>query len=177
MAANSRWKLLAAAAALLVLSGCAATPTPYAPAAGAQDDGYSDSQLTANRYRVGFAGNASTTRETVENYLLFHAAEVTQKAGYRYFLFDTRQTDSKTIYMTDFTGWPGWHGRGFYWHSWPYGPPYGPEETALPVTRYRASAEIVLLTDDEAKREPRALNAAELIEHLRPLVQAPAKAP
>ena len=159
-------------AALLGLAGCM-SPAPYAPKTGESATGYTDQQLTDNRYRVTFTGNSVTDRETVEDYLLLRAAEVTLNAGYDYFVFDTRSTKAKTTYMSSFTGWPGWGGYGWYWHSWAWGPygPYGPAygaETSRPITRYKAYAEIVVLTGDQAKKEPRAINAHEIIDHLRP---------
>jgi hypothetical protein len=102
----------------------------------------------------------------VEDYLLLRSAEVTFKAGYHYFLFDTRDTKTKTTYHSDFNGWPGWLGYGWYWHSWPYGPEQ--QVDSFPVTRYEAYAEIVLLTDDQAKNEPRAVNAQEVLDHIGP---------
>ena len=150
---------------VFVLAGCQ-TATPYHPSTQPGAVGYSDEQLTANRYRVTFTGNSITRRYKVEDYLLLHAAEVTLKAGSRYFLFDTRDTETKTTYHSDFAGWPGWAGRGRYWHSWPYGPGTGLDN--YPVTRYEAYAEIVLLTDDQVKSEPRALNAQEVLDHIGP---------
>ena len=129
--------------------------------------GYSDEQLAGNRYRVTFTGNSSTRRDTVENYLLLRSAEVTLKAGYRSFLFDTRDTKTKTTYQSYFAGWPGWPGYGWYWHSWPYGPERSFDRS--PITRYEAYAEIVLLTGDQAKSEPRAITAQEVLDHLGPL--------
>ena len=55
-----------------------------------------------------FRGNSATRRETVENFLLLRSAEVTRDAGYAWFAFDTRDTEAKTTYHTDFAGWPGW---------------------------------------------------------------------
>ena len=48
--------------------------------------------------------------------------------------------------------------------------PYGPEPSfdSFPTTRYEAYAEIVLLTDDQAKSEPRAINAQEVLDHIGP---------
>jgi hypothetical protein len=155
-----------AAAALFVVAGCQ-TATPYHPSTEPGATGYSDEQLAGNRYRVTFAGNSATRRETVEDYLLLRSAEVTLKAGSHYFLFDTRDTKTKTTYHSDFAGWPGWPGRGWYWHSWAYGPPDAGME-AYPVTRYEAYAEIVLLSDDQAKSEPRAVNAQEVLDHIGP---------
>jgi hypothetical protein len=157
-----------AAGAVLVLAGCQ-TATTYHPSTEPGAAGYSDEQLAGNRYRVTFTGNSATRRETVENYLLLRSAEVTLKAGYRHFLFDTRDTKTKTTYHSDFAGWPGWPGYGWYWHSWPY-EPMG-SSTSFPVTRYEAYAEIVLLTDDQAKSEPRAVNAQEVLDHIGPLAK------
>jgi hypothetical protein len=153
------------AASVLVLAGCQ-TATPYHPSDRPGAAGYSDEQLAGNRYRVTFTGNSATRRDMVENFLLLRSAEVTLKAGYRFFLFDTRDTKSETTYHSDFAGWPGWPGRGWYWHSWPYGP-LGRFDS-FPTTSYEAYAEIVLLTDDQAKSEPRAANAQEVIDHIGP---------
>ena len=154
------------AAALIVLAGCQ-TATPYRPSTEPGTAGYSDEQLSGNRYRVTFVGNSVTRREAVEDYLLLRSAEVTLKAGSHYFLFDTRDTKTKTTYQSDFMGWPGWPGGGWYWHSWDYGPP-DQNVISYPVTRYEAYAEIVLLTDDQAKNEPRAGNAQEVFDHIGP---------
>ena len=167
-------KLLYFVLLLPVLAGCA-TPTPYAPAEQLGGRGYSDERLAENRYRITFAGNSVTKRETVENYLLLRAAEVTRRAGYSWFEFDERNTESKTTYYTTFTGYPGWgprwHRFGWYWHTWAYDPwdPYwARNEVVLPSTRYEAFAEIILLRPDAARNDPRALNASDVIERLGP---------
>ncbi len=154
-----------AAASVLILAGCQ-TATTYHPSDRPGAAGYSDVQLSGNRYRVTFTGNSATPRDRVEDYLLLRSAEVTLKAGYRFFLFDTRDTKSETIYHSDFAGWPGWPGYGWYWHSWPYGPQSRFDR--FPTTSYEAYAEIVLLTDDQAKSEPRAVNAQEVLDHIGP---------
>jgi len=149
------------ATAIVLLAACATGPV-YLERKAAGGPGYSDEQLAANRYRVTFAGNAQTPRETVEDYLLLHAAEVTLKAGYRYFTFDARDTKSNTTYHSEFAGWPG---RGWYWHSWAFGPE--PIDTYT-TTRYDAYAEIILLTDEQAKNDPHALGAQDVLAHLGP---------
>ncbi len=166
-------RLSVVAAAFVLLAGCE-TAAPYHPRAGTSGTGYSDEQLAGNRYRVTFTGNLATRRETVESYLLLRSAEVALKAGYRHFLFDTRDTKAKTIYHSDFVGWPGWPGYGWYWHSWPY-EPMGGRADSFPETRYEAYAEIVLLTDDQAKSEARAINAQEVLDHIGPLAYPAAK--
>lgn len=162
-------RFLLVTTAALTLAACQ-TPATYAPRQGRGDTGYSDTQLASNRYRVTFTGNAATPRETVENYLLLRAAEVTLKAGYRYFDFAARDTKERTTYHSDFAGWPGMRSHGWYWHSWPYGPGWGAEHevTTRPVTSYQAYAEIILLTDDQAKNQASALEAKDVIAHLEP---------
>jgi len=57
------------------------------------DFGYSEQKLESNRYRVWFAGNSKTPRETVENYVLYRAAEITLDNGYDYFVMSERSTE------------------------------------------------------------------------------------
>lgn len=157
-------RLAAATAAVLLLGGCETAAT-YHPREPGSATGYTDEQLAANRWRVTFTGNSATPRDAVENYLLLHAAEVTLKSGHRAFMFDTRDTEALTIYQSDFVA-----GRGWYWHSWPYG---AGTQASQPITRYEAYAEIVLLTDDQAKVEPRAIAAQDVIDHLGPAAKSP----
>lgn len=162
-----------AAGAVLLLAGCQA-PATYQPRTANSATGYTDEQLAQNRWRVTFTGNSSTRRETVENYLLLRAAEVTLKSGYRWFLFDTRDTEAQTTYQSDFAGWPGWRGHGWYWHSWPGGwGAGGGMETSRPITSYEAYAEIVLLSDEQARREARAIHADEVLDHIGPMARSP----
>lgn len=73
----------------LGLAACA-TATPYQPEARGR--GYSEQKLEDNRYRVRFTGNSATPRDTVENYLLYRAAELTLFNGYDYFVIANRGT-------------------------------------------------------------------------------------
>lgn len=91
-----RMSLLVAlpATAFVLLSACA-TPTPYQPidARGEARGGYFEQRLEDNRFRVTFRGNEFTSRQTVENYLLFRAAELTLQAGYDGFTMVNRAVD------------------------------------------------------------------------------------
>lgn len=68
---------------LALLSACA-TATPYQPAD--KGYGYSEQKLESNRYRVSFVGSSKTSRETVQNYLIYRAAELTLANDYDYFV-------------------------------------------------------------------------------------------
>jgi hypothetical protein len=164
-------RILAALAGftLLGLAACQ-SPSVYAPQTSPGSEGYADRQLASNRFRVSFHGNSATSREMVEDYLLRRAAEVTLQAGYSAFLFDHRDTKTHTRYYTDFMGWPGWGGYGgWYWHNWDF------DATAetRPITSYIAYAEITTLKDADARHEPRALGAQDVLSHLGPLPPPP----
>jgi hypothetical protein len=79
-----------AAAALWLLAACAGGPTPYQQAQGGF--GYSEQQIEENRYRISFAGNSATSRQTVEDYLLYRAAELTVQTGHDWFEVVDRDT-------------------------------------------------------------------------------------
>lgn len=173
MAFGRLWGQAAAAAlGVAMLAGCASEPPYFGPLGPDHSTGYTDQQIDQNRYRVTYTGNSQTPRTTVENFLLLHAAQVAQQAGYPYFEFDTRDTKTKTSYFSTFDGWPGWGGYGWYGWYGPMGPMEGDSET-VPIRSYEAYAEIVLLTGDQAKTQPRALNAQSVVAHLGPLVAPP----
>lgn len=166
------FRLSMAAAALALLAGCAEEPPYFGPLGEGHSTGYTDLQIDQTHYRVTYDGNSHTPRITVENFLLLRAAQVTAQAGYPYFMFDTRDTKAKTTYFSTFTGWPGWGGYGrFGWYGW--GPGFDAAAESRPITRYQAYAEIVLLTDAQARGNPSALNAQSVIAHLGPLVAPP----
>ena len=79
-------KSVALAAALVLTAGLAAcaTPTPYQPNVPGQGSygGYSEFRVEPDRFRVNFQGNTLTSRETVEGYLLFRAAELYRGTGF-----------------------------------------------------------------------------------------------
>ncbi len=173
---NPSWRLLARTLPLTLaaglLAGCMA-PSPYAPRLEGQRTGYTDRALTQTRYRVTFTGNTVTPRETVESFLLLRAAEVTRAAGYTNFVFDTRNTRTNTSVQTVPYGppadpfWGGYGRRGFgYWGGWGFA--YEPAVDVVVRTNFEAYAEIVLLTPEQAAKEPRSLNAAEVIARIGP---------
>lgn len=81
-------------AALLGLAACA-TPTPYRPAAERGQEGYTETRLTPNRFRISFIGNTVTPADTVQDYALLRAAELTLQEGHDWFRLVDRSTDKK----------------------------------------------------------------------------------
>ena len=165
----SRLAVLAAAALLLAACG---TPTPYVPAGADSGYGYAAQKIEGNRFRVTFAGNALTSRITVENYLLYRAAEVTLAQNRDWFVVVSRAIDADTTYHTTYDGWsyyppyrrrdPFW-GPGFYPYPWGHG-------TSTADTRYDAHAEIVLHSGRKPADNAQAFDAREVIRNLGPAI-------
>ena len=177
--ASKTYAFAASLSAVLLTAGLAGCvqPAPYGPRVEGNSVGYSDERLAQNRYRVTYAGNSATPRATVEDYLLYRAAQVTLDSGFAAFEFDTRDTKAKTTYFSTFNGFPGPYGPyrpfGWYWHTWGF----DEDVQSRPITRYEAYAEIVMLTADQAKSEPRSLDAHDVLTRLRPRVLPPPPPP
>ncbi|MEM9169458.1 MAG: hypothetical protein AAGC56_07360 [Pseudomonadota bacterium] len=171
-------KLLLAGAAALTLAACA-TSTPYAPAERSGGYGFSDQQIEENRFRITFRGNSSTERETVENFLLYRAAELTVSNGYDYFLVTEGDVERRTTVTGSTLGGPAFFGRygfgpygfGFpyYAYGWGWGAPYG-NTVAREITRYSAIAFIVMESGEKPRDNPQAFDARSVLENLRPVV-------
>lgn len=184
--------LVAAVALAAGLASCA-TPTPYQPNVPGQkaSGGYSEMRLEENRFRVNFAGNSLTSRETVEGYLLFRAAELTVQQGFDWFAIADRQTSQSTRtyvepdplyspwYGSGYGWWrPSWryYGGGFGWRSWdPYwgGPFWADRMDVRTVQKYEASAEIVMYKGAKPASDAKAFDARQIIDNLRPRIQYP----
>lgn len=84
---------------VVMLAACSQA-TPYQPASSgsAIHGGYSQQLIALNHYRVRFHGNSLTSRETVEAYLLYRAAELTIEQGGDWFtMLDVGITAGKAI--------------------------------------------------------------------------------
>ncbi|WP_454716120.1 CC0125/CC1285 family lipoprotein [Caulobacter segnis] len=188
--------LVAALATVAGLSACA-TATPYQPNIAGQSasGGFSDLRLEIDRYRVSFAGNTLTSRETVERYLLYRAAELTTQQGYDWFETADRRTDrnARTVVDVDPFMRPGFgYGAGYgAWRpSWRYfGPRYGGWRSWDPywgdpfftnraevrtIQKFEATAEIVLHKGPKPAGDPSAYDAREIMDSLGASIQRPA---
>ncbi len=150
-------RLVLAGGLALAMAGCV-TATPYQPRD--RGYGYSEQKLESNRFRVTFAGNSSTPREIVENYLLFRAAELTVQQGYDYFVMAAKDTDVDTRYQQTVSAYPGF--GYYYWY-----PAFSMGvASAQSETRYAAQADIVMFKGAKNSEDTRAFNASELKANL-----------
>lgn len=178
-------RIAAAAASLAVLAGCT-TATPYKPlGAPGADGGYASQQLDATHYRVSFIGNTLTSRQRVENFLLYRAAELTLQQGYACFTIVHRDTDRDVTLRAQpygpsgfgyYRGWaPYWQLRGPWgWHSydpWLGGPFYPRRYDYRTVQSYRAMADIAV-SRTPCPSTPTTFDAAEVVRNLQPYVLA-----
>jgi hypothetical protein len=186
---------LVAALALAALLTACATATPYQPNVAGQKaaGGFSDRRLESDRYQVNFAGNSVTSRETVERYLLYRAAEVTVQAGYDWFETADRRTDRQARAVIDNYGY-GWGGYGYGYGGYPYGywrpawrgyyggyggwgpwgdPFFGGTSEIRTIEKFQASAEILLHKGPKPSGDPRAYDAREIINNLGPSILRP----
>lgn len=102
-ARNMRHLLVAASA--LTLVACA-TATPYQPASEPGGfDGFSQQMIENDRARITFGGNSLTKRDTVENYLLYRAAEMAVERGFETFTLQDRDVEAnKRVRVTPGAG-------------------------------------------------------------------------
>lgn len=159
-------KILIAASALALVAACS-TATPYAPTSEAGGYGFSEQRIESNRYRVTFRGNSLTSREQVENYLLYRAAELTLQNGYDYFTMVKDDTEKSTSYRN--IGGPdvNYYGYGRPFPYYGYGWGWGPSEFDLRETsRYTAIA-YILMGRGPKPADPASYNASEVQANLR----------
>jgi hypothetical protein len=158
------------------------TATPYQPLAKGTKvyGGFVDQKLDADHVRVTFRGNSVTSRSTVENYLLYRAAELTAQSGFDWFDTVDHHTDTKErTYVDSFGPWgyghfaPYWtvwgpgYGRRHFWGG-PYWDPAFDVET---VQRFDATADIVM--GHGPKPGPKAFDAHEVLANLGPHIKRP----
>tara|TARA_R110002096_G_scaffold304809_12_gene499758 strand:+ start:1161 stop:1688 length:528 start_codon:yes stop_codon:yes gene_type:complete len=171
-------RLVLTLAGALMLAGCA-TPTPY-QAVGDTEWGFEETRIETDRFRVSFSGNSRTDRETVETYFLYRAAELTVEQGYDHFIVAQRATDAESrilrsgpdpfyrsgfgLYYSYFHPRAGWHLGG---------DPFWNESNYREITRYEASAEI-LLGHGAKPGGPNAFDAHDVIANLGPQIRRPA---
>lgn len=177
--------ILAAFLAAVPLAACT-TATPYQPDLPGQrvSGGYSEEQIGDARYRVNFAGNSLTSRDRVEGYLLYRAAELTLRDGFDWFLIIDRLTERDVeTYVEPDPFYRPWYGRGYgFWRPhWRYyrqgwqawhpewgGSFWGDRVDMRTVERFEAHAEIVMRRGPIPAGEERAFDARRVLAELGP---------
>jgi hypothetical protein len=149
----------------LLLGACAAAPTPYQ--AARNGFGYSEQRIEENRYRVSFAGNSATSRPTVEDYLLYRAAELTVQTGHDWFTVVDRNT------VQEFSGYGGSPQVGIGGGGSGFGvglsmPMFGGGGAG----RYTADMDILVQDGAKPQENPDAYDALSVISRLQPKVLA-----
>ena len=184
--ANRRFSAAALLAAAVALAGCV-NPTFYQPAI--DDEGYSDQRVSDDHYRIEFSGNSVTPRETVENYLLYRAAEVTLSTGHDYFVVVNQDVEHNVTYRTYVDIPPGGYFYDpFFYRPYLYGPrlynpafgmyydpyfgAYAPATTEQ-FDKYRAYAMIAVYSGERPTDDPKAYDARDVVKHLGPMVLRP----
>jgi hypothetical protein len=179
---------IAALLAPLALWACT-TPTPYQPLASgtAVSGGYSDQALDDTHFRVSFRGNDMTSREQVETYLLYRAAELTSAKGFDWFeMVDRHTQNTGETYVEPYGPWGYWRptwrfgrGGGWYggWYGDPFWGPWGPDATIDTIDRYNASAEVVVGRGPKPANDPRAFDARQVRQNLAAKIVRPGETP
>jgi hypothetical protein len=156
---------------IALLTGCAAPGrTPYQRLQA--NGGYNEQQIEANRYRVSFIGNAVTTREDVEDALLYRIAELTLAQGCDYFVLSDRDTEASTAYLQTLSSYGSFD--PFFPRVWPRATMS--TGTAMPITQYKAQAYVLLQKGVKPEGDVAAFDAREVQARLGPSVRAPAAA-
>lgn len=182
-----RAALIGALAVFASLGGCTTTPTPYQPyraeGAGGVHGGYSELRLAPNRFLARFHGNEFTSRERVETYLLYRAAELTIANGYDWFVVADRHTehDVETYVRQPLFGayWqPNWryYRSGVGWDVWypGYGSPFWADTIDVTtVEAFEVEAEIILEKGPPPSAGQKAIDARRIMAEIGPTIQLP----
>ena len=178
----------------LLVAGCtAAPPTPYQPyrahSAGGIHGGYSEEQIAPDRYLVRFHGNSLTSRDRVEGYMLYRAAELTMQHGFDWFVVLDHNTEHnvRTIarpdplyrpwYGPSYEAWrPNWdvYVPGHGWNSI-----YGGDLASNPqfdvrhIEAFETTAEIEMHRGAIPADEPHVIDARKVLADLGPTIERP----
>lgn len=176
-------RLAAFAFAILSISACATTGV-YQARNG--ESGYAETQLGADHWRVEFVGDEFTSRDIVETYLLYRAAELATQSGHEWFAMAAQSVSEDVEIIVEAERpqayreryWrPHWRRRSrFFWSDIDaIGPmphemrPLRGESLAARV-HYSASAEIFM---GEGPAPAGAFNAPETLARLQPSIIRP----
>ncbi|MEM7044961.1 MAG: hypothetical protein AAF543_19310 [Pseudomonadota bacterium] len=162
-------RITTAALLTAVLAACSASPTPYQVAG--EDGGYADQQIESDRYRVSFEGNAATSRETVEDFALYRAAELTLQTGNDYFKVVSKEVEPIIGSVRGITP-----GIGIGIGGGNVG--FGVSSTfggGRPDYSYITYLDIIVYEGEKPKDDREAYTAFDVIERLKPKIGSPSE--
>lgn len=175
---------IGALAMLGSLAACTTTATPYQPyraeGAGGVHGGYSEQQLAPDRFRVRFHGNELASRERVENYLLYRAAELTVTNGYDWFRISDRHTEHDVETYVRHSPWGYWQPHwsyyryGYGWELWhpEFGGPFWADQVDVTkVESFEVAAEIVMAKGTPGG--PEGIDARRVMAEIGPSIELP----
>ena len=152
-------------------------PTPYQPGGGSRY-GYVEQEMIAPAFKLTFAANARTPRETVENYLLYRAAERSGELGYSQFalkdkLVERLVQESYDPYWGPYGSWGYGHRRsGGSGASVSIGVPLG-SSPGYRTVRYSASALVIPFEGSPPPGVAGYHDVVQVLEALGPAVKRP----
>jgi hypothetical protein len=147
--------IIAAAAALA--SACASQTAIYRSRDDGGRYGYAEMQLEPNRLRVSYNGDTLTSRETVDTYLLYRAAEATLERGFDFFVIVAHDIDETSRYDALAGGRPRLAGASF-----------------REVTSHTAMADIIMFEGEAPPPLANVFNARAVKQSLDSHIQRPA---
>lgn len=150
-------RILIMAAAAALATACASQAPVYQSRTDDGRYGYAEMQLEPNRLRVSYNGDTLTSRETVDTYLLYRAAEATLERGFDYFVIVAHDIDETTRYDALAGGRPRLAGASF-----------------REVTSHVAMADILMFEGAEPPPLANVFNARAVQQSLDSQIQRPA---
>jgi hypothetical protein len=186
-------RLLAAATAVALTAAMAActTATPYQPLSSASrsQGGFGERQIAPDVWQVTFAGNSLTSRDTVEGYLLYRAAELTLQQGNDWFEIVNHDVEHNVTretypaYGSGF-GYRPWFGYDYWRPYWSYYyPSFGwrswdpfwnePFFDTRRIERFQATADIRMHRGAPPAGATQVFDARQVIARLQPTIRLP----
>lgn len=148
-------------------TGCATTYQPRSFTGG-----YSDTRISKDIALVTFKGNAYTSKERVQLYLLYRCAEVTQQYGFDYFVINNGDTEARTGYVSSYSSTTNANAFGSGNYAFGSAQTYG-SGSATPIHKYGTEAMIQMFGGKKPSGNVNAYDARETIQYLGPQLGLP----
>lgn len=160
-----RWLIVMVA--LSAVAACSSSPTPYQVVG--DNGGYSEQQIEDDRYSVKFEGNSATSRDAVEEFALYRAAELTLEQGRDYFKVVSR--DVEPVAQSSSGVYPS-IGIGVGGGNVGFGVSSGFGGVGRANASYAAYLDIVMYDGEKPGDERGAYTAFDVVENLKPKITA-----